>query len=135
MQRVTYRTLFLLTLLLGLIIVQQHTAQAVCVRPDALWLAGEPNEPGPEWIGSALLRMQADTGDPNDPGPEVALGGPSALRLSDEPNDPGPEIVLGLPAQLRLDADPNDPGPEVVLNVRAALRLCDEPNDPGPERV
>jgi hypothetical protein len=93
MQRVSYRTLFLLVMLLGLVIVQQRTAKAVCVRPDAIWLAGEPNEPGPEWIGAAGLRMRSDTDDPNAPGPEVALGIRSALRLSDDPNDPGPERV------------------------------------------
>ena len=92
MQRVSYRTLFLLVMLLGLIIVQQHTAKAVCARPDAIWLVNEPNEPGPE----------------------VALGVPSTLRLDEDPNDPGPEVALGIPSALRLTDDPNDPGPERV---------------------
>lgn len=114
MQRVSYRTLFLMVMLLGLIIVQQHTAKAVCARPDAVWLADEPNSPGPEWIGSAGLRMQSDTGDPNEPGPEFALGTSSATLLGDDPNEPGPEIVLAVPATLRLADEPNEPGPERV---------------------
>jgi hypothetical protein len=130
MQRVSYRTLFLLVMLLGLIVVQQRTAQAVSVRPDAIWLACEPNTPGPEWIGSAAWRMLSDT---NDPGPEVALRVRSMLCLSDEPNDPGPEFVLGIQPALRLTEDANDPGPEFVRSVLPALRLNADPNDPGPE--
>lgn len=146
MQRVTYKTLCLLVMLLGLVIVQQRTATAVCVRPEVVWLAQEPNEPGPEWIGSAGVRMRLDADDPNDPGPEVALGAPSSLNLDDEPNNPGPEIALGVLCEEPNDPgpevvlgvlceDPNDPGPEVALGVRSMLRLSDDPNAPGPERV
>ncbi len=109
MQRVSYRTLFLLVVLLGLVIAQQHTAQAVCVRPGVVWLADDPNDPGPEWIGSAGLQMRSDD-DPN--GPELALGVPATLRLDEDANDPGPEVALGIPSALRLDDDPN--GPERV---------------------
>ncbi len=146
MQRVSFKTLFLLVVLLGLVIVQQLTAKAVCVTPEVVWLAEEPNEPGPEWIGSAGMRMRLDADDPNAPGPEVALGAPSSLKLDDDPNAPGPEIALGVLCAEPNDPgpeialgllceEPNSPGPEVALGVRSMLRLSDDPNAPGPERV
>jgi hypothetical protein len=77
MQRVSYRTLVLLLMLLGMIIVQQQTAQAVSVRPDAVWLADDPNEPvepPPEWVAVLGLPVRLDADDPNEPdqdsGPE-----------------------------------------------------------------
>lgn len=114
MQRVTYRTLVLLLMLLGLILVQQHTAQAMSVRSDAVWLAGDPNEP-PEWIGASGLKMRLDTDDPNEPGPgspEIALGIPSPSALADDPNEPGPERSGAAMSCMCLAADdPNEPGP------------------------
>jgi hypothetical protein len=92
MQRVTYKTLVLLLTLLGLILVQQHTAKAMSIRPDAVWLAGDPNGP-PEWIGADGPQMRLDTDDPNGPDqgePEMALGIPSPSRLVDDPNEPSP---------------------------------------------
>jgi hypothetical protein len=110
MQRVSYRTLFLLLLLLGLIIVQQHTAKADCVKPDAVWLADEPNEPAPEWIGPCGSWTFLDADEPNTPGPEMVLGNPPALWLDDDPNEPGPETAMSVPPAIRLDDDPNEPG-------------------------
>ena len=66
MQRVTYRTLVLLLMLLALILVQEHTAKALCVKPGAVWLAHDPNEP-PEYMGSVALPARCAADDPNDP--------------------------------------------------------------------
>jgi hypothetical protein len=72
MQRVSYKTLFLLLMLLASILVQQHTAKAV-IRCDTVWLADDPNgpyEPGPERLGvGSMIRLDSD--DPNNPVPDA----------------------------------------------------------------
>ena len=94
MQRVSYKTLVLLLMLLGMVLVQQHTAKAMCVKVDAIWLADDPNEPSepvPECFGAAGSQTWLDTDDPNEPclpSPEMALGVPSSTWLGDDPNQP-----------------------------------------------
>lgn len=79
MQRVSFRTLTLLLLLLASVLAHQYVTIVPSARADAVWLAtSDPNDPNqgpiPECGFSATSRtwLDDDPNEPTDPGPERA---------------------------------------------------------------
>jgi hypothetical protein len=66
MQRLSYRTVVVLLVLVGLIVVQQHAAYAAFAQAGTIRLTDDPNEPGSEAVWQAPLPAQLDD-DPNNP--------------------------------------------------------------------
>jgi hypothetical protein len=108
MQKVSFKTLALMVLLLVSVLTHQYVSWAPAAHADVLWLADDdPNEPEPE-VASATLG-QFD--DPDDPEPEMIV--------ADDPDDPEPEMIVA--------DDPDDPEPEMIV--------ADDPDDPEPEMI
>ena len=104
MQRVSFKTLVLMLLLLGAVIAHQQIRFEACACASTVWLAG-------------------DGTDPNDPGPESCFRGTRPVWLDEEPQDanepaeptePMPESIGRMFLPSAPAVDPNDPGPEYV---------------------
>jgi len=105
MQRVSFKTLALMLLLLAAVVAHQHVRCVPCACAGTIWLASDGTDPN----------------DPGDPGPESCFRGPRPVWLDEAPPDandpddstePMPESVGRMPMPFLPVVDPNDPGPE-----------------------
>ena len=111
MQRVSFKTLVLMLLLLGSVVAHQQIRCESCTCASTVWLADDGTDPN----------------EVGDPGPENCFRSAPPVWLEEVPPadanepeesiEPIPESIGWMPTLPTLDVDPNDPG------------------DPGPEYV
>jgi nitrogen fixation-related uncharacterized protein len=115
MQKVSFKTLALMVLLLVSVLTHQYVSWAPAAHADVLWLVDDdPNEPVPE-VANAAFGLLAD---PNEPEPELVVAG-----QYDDPDEPEPEVIVA----GQYD-DPDEPEPEVIVAGQ-----YDDPDEPEPE--
>ena len=99
MQRVSFKTLVLMLLLLAAVVAHQQIQCTPVASASVVWMETDPsdaNEPGPEcWLQDAewiWLDVQ-DVNDPNEPMPEATGWLPIYGSPVEDPNEPGPEYA------------------------------------------
>jgi hypothetical protein len=95
MQRVSFRTLTLMLLLLASVLAHQYVKFVPSAKADVIWLAtSDPNDPNqgpiPECGFSATYRtwLDVDPNEPSEPIPEMTGISQSLILVGDDPNEP-----------------------------------------------
>ena len=111
MQKVSFKTLALMVLLLVSVLTHQYVTWAPAAHAGAVWLDDDPNEPDPE-VANATFGLLAD---PDEPEPEAIVAADPDDPGEGEPDEPEPEMVVAADPDDPGEGEPDEPEPEMVV--------------------